>query len=226
MLHRSFLTIGLIFGLMAALGACRPEQAFEGAFEGTMGDSYDYGSLMLPLSPVPAGSIAVAVIDERPYVVNGDENPSYVGTVAGRYRNTVDVKTASERPLADIVADAIAEAYRRHGITATAVPAPEEGGLAAALSAAAASGADRLLVVRIGEWQTNAVVRVEEAWQFEATVHDAAGELLGLRASQGRSNVGTAGFDEESAEMAVAALSRRLAYLLNDPQITGALGGA
>ena len=226
MLHRLVLTLGLVTGLVAALGGCRPDEALEGALEGTMGDSYDYATLTLPLSPVPAGSVAVTVIDERPYVVNGDEKPSFVGTVAGRYRNTIDVKTASERPLADIVADAIAEGYRRQGVDAAAVPAPEEGGLPAALSALAATGADRLLVVRIGEWQTNSVVRVAEAWQLEATVHEPGGEILGRRASQGRSNVGTAGFDDETERMAVGALSRRLTYLLNDPEITRALASA
>ena len=226
MLHRSFLTVALAIGLVAGLGACRPGQALDGAFEGTMGGTHDYATLMLPLSPVAAESVAVAVIDERPYVVNGDESPAYVGTMPGRYRNTVDVKTASGRPLADVVADAVVEAYRRQGVTAAAVPAPKDGGLPAALSAAAATGADRLLVLRIGEWQTNSLLRVEESWQFEASVHDPAGEMLGRRASQGKANAGATGFDEESGEMAVSALSRRLTYLLNDPDITRAMGGA
>lgn len=230
MLHRSFLTtalvIGLVMGLVATLGACRPGEALDGAFEGTMGGTHDYGTLMLALTPTAAESVAVAVIDERPYVVNGEESPSYVGTMAGRYRNTVDVKTASGRPLAEVVADAVVEAYRRHGVTASAVPPPGDGGLPAALSAAAAAGAERLLVVRIGEWQTNSVLRVEERWQLEASVHDAAGEMLGRRASQGKTNAGVTGFDEGAGEIAVSALSRRLTHLLNDPQIAGALGDA
>lgn len=226
MLHRHIVTVGLVVGLVAALGACRPDQALEGAFEGTMGGTHDYSTLMLPLTPVAAESVAVAVIDERPYVVNGEESAAYVGRMPGRYRNTVDVKTASGRPLADLVADAVVEAYRRQGVTATAVPVPEEGGLPAALSAAAATGAERVLVVRIGEWQTHSLLRVEESWQLEATVHDPSGEMLGRRASQGKANAGATGFDEETGEMAVSALSRRLTYLLNDPKITRAMGGA
>lgn len=222
MLHRLVQAAGLV-ALIAAVPACG---ALEAASEATSRGTYDYATLEVPLGVTPAGSVAVTVIDERPYVVNGEESAAYVGRMPGRYRNTVDVETASGRPLAAVVADAIVEAYRRQGVTATAVPVPEEGGLPAALSAAAATGAERVLVVRIGEWQTHSLLRVEESWQLEATVHDPSGEMLGRRASQGKANAGATGFDEETGEMAVSALSRRLTYLLNDPKITRAMGGA
>lgn len=224
MLHRHLQTLGLVCGLLAALGACRPEQALDGMLEGTVSGTHDYGRLMVPLTPVAAQSVAVAVIDRRPYVVEGDEPPDFVGTIAGRFRNTIDVKTESGLPLAEVVADAVVEAYRRQGIDATAVPVAKGAAEAEALAALAATGAERLVLLSIGEWQTNAVVRVEESWQFLATVHDRAGAALGRRASQGRATLGTVGFDEAGGEMAAAALSQRLAYLLNDPEITRALG--
>lgn len=222
MLHRLFPALGLL----AALGACQAGEALTGAFEGTMGATYDYAALQLPLTIDTAESVAVTVIDERPYVVNGDESPSFVGTLPGRYRNTIDVTTESGRPLADLVTDAIAAALRRQGVVATAVPLAKATAEAEALAALNAAGAERLLVVRIGEWQTNAHVRVSAHWQLEATVYDRAGEVLGQRRSQGTQNIGTTGFDEETAELAVSAFRERLTYLLGDPAITRAFGGA
>jgi len=222
MLHR----LGLALGLAAALAACRPGDAVDAALEGTFSGTYDYAALEVPLALTPAGSVAVTVIDQRPYVVNGDESPSFVGTIPGRYRNIVDARTESGRPLAEHVTTALAEALGRRGADAAAVPLPHGTPDEEALAALAATGAERLVVVRIREWQTEARIRVAASWHLEASVHDRAGDLLGRPASQGRETIGTAGFDEKTGPLAVSALAGRLARLLRDPEITGALGSA
>jgi hypothetical protein len=224
MLHRLFLAVGLV-AAAASLGACRTTGVVKQVLGTSLGGTYDYSSLWLPLDVKTDHSIVVAVIDERPAVVKGDKSPAFVGTISGRYRNDVDVTTKSNEPLAGVIADATTAGLQRHGITATAVPTVKPGADPEALAAARTSGADRLLVVHIGAWETRAVVRVEAKWQFEADVFDRSGKLLGQRRTQGAETIGTAGFDEKTNELAVSALRQHLTYLLGDPEITRALGG-
>lgn len=212
-------------GLLAVLGACQMEEALDSAFSGS-GGTYDYGTLEVPLGVTPAGSVAITVIDERPYVVNGDEPPRFVGTLPGSYRQRSGAETASGRSLAEHVGEALAEALARQGAEVTPVPLRAGTSEAEALAALGATGAERLVVLRIREWQTMAQVRVEARWNLEASVHDRAGELLGRRATQGAETVGTTDMRQEAGPLAVSALARRLARLFGDPAITGALESA
>lgn len=223
MLQRLF----AVLGLAAALGACDAGGTIGAALEGTFGGAYDYAALAPPVAVAPDRSVAVTVIDQRPYVVNGDESPRFVGTMYGRLRDTVDVDTASGRPLADLVGEAVARALGRQGAEATAVPAARDASEAEALAALQATGADRLLVIRIEEWRTDAAVRVEARWHLEAAVHDGAGELLGRRLTRGTEALGATRIaDEDMGPLAVAELGRRLARIIDDPAIAGALEGA
>ncbi len=213
----------LAVGLLAALGGCGAGDTLDAAIGTSFGGSYDYSALRPGLAVAPDRSVAVTVIDQRPYVVNGDESPAFVGTEYGRYRDIVEVETASDRPLASVMADAIARALDG-GPGATAVPLDAGTSEAEALAALAATGADRLLLVRIHEWQTNATVRVTARWHFEATVHDRAGAQLGRRARRGSETIGTTRVQEEVGPLAVADLARRLAWLLENPSVVDALG--
>lgn len=49
------------------------------------------------------GTIFVQVKDDRPYIVNGDKDPAYIGHYRAGFGNTWDVKTSSNEPLATIM---------------------------------------------------------------------------------------------------------------------------
>lgn len=222
MLNRLFLALGLA----AVLGGCQAGGVVDSALGTALGDRYDYAGLTLSVAAAPAQPVAVAVIDQRPSVVNGGEGPDYVGTTLGRYRNSVDVTTESGRPLAAIVTEAVARALDARGPAAAAVILESGTPEAEALDALAATGAERLLLIRLHEWQTDATVRVTAAWDFEATVHDDAGRLLGRRLGRGTENIGTAGREGRANALAVEFLAGKLAQLIDDPAIAGPLGGA
>ena len=223
MLQRLCLTVGLL----AALGSCGAGDTLDAAIGTSFGGSYDYSALRPGLAVAPDRSVAVTVIDQRAYVVNGEEGPGFVGTMLGRYRNPVPADTASGRPLAAVVTDALAEALARAGAPeATGVTVADGTAEAEALSALGATGAERLLVVRLHEWRTDAKMRVTARWHLEATVHDRSGRVLGRRSTRGAETIATAGFDETGEAVAVADLAERLSRLINDPAIAGALGAA
>ncbi len=216
-----------VLGFVAALGACDAGGTIDAALEGTFSGAYDYAALAPPISVSPDRSVAVAVIDQRPYVVNGEESDRFAGTMYGRFRDTVDVKTASGRPLADVVAEAVARTLGRQGAETAAVPVDRGATMAEALGALRGTGAERLIVIRMEEWRTDTAVRMEARWNLEAAVHDRAGELLGRRLTRGAEALGATRIaDEDVGPLAVADLGRRLARLLDDPAIADALEGA
>ncbi len=219
--HRPLLALGRLaaaLGAMAALAACGADNALQQTFSSGSGAAYDYAALELELVAPAGPGIAASVIDRRPYVLEGDESPRFVGTGPGRYHNTVDVSTLSGRPLAELVTEAVARALERRGIAASAVPLEDGTERGQALAALRETGAGRLLLVEIGEWQTNSQIRVAARWQLEATVYDGAGEVLGRRTRQGAARPARG-----AGPLAVAALASQLELLLNDPAIAGAL---
>lgn len=221
MLQRLVRAAGLVV-LLAALQACG---AVEAMSEGSSGGSYDYGTLEVPLGVAPAGSVALTVIDERPYVVNGEEDPTFVGTLPGSYRQAIRAETASGRPLAAHISDALAAALGREGAEVSPVTVGAGTSTEEALAALRATGAQRLIVIQMREWQTKAEVRVEAQWHFEATVHDRAGGELARRITRGVEGVGVAGVTETGERVAVSALAERLARLFADPAMAAALEG-
>lgn len=166
---------------------------------------------------------AVTVIDRRPYVLAGKESPKFVGTERGNWSQTVDITTESGRGLAEDLTDVIARALSRGGVTATALPQPENATEDAVVAAFPTQGAQRLLVVRILEWRTDSYTRLIMKWRLEAAVYDRGGTALGRSSVAGHAPIGATTASEDANMITQRELSRQLSNLLGDPAITRAL---
>jgi len=207
MLHRFLPALALLF----AFGAC--QQGFD----------YEFAAVDPALTVSSGRTISASVIDQRPYVVNGKESPRFVGTERGRYNNTIDVHTASGRPLAEELTDAVVRALERRGIAASALPLPKGTPEDVALTAFRAQGTERLLAVQMHEWRTKAYTRVTSRWHMEAIVYDRSGGILARRATQGYQPVGATDVTGDGSEIAIREVTRKLSELLNERVITAAL---
>ncbi len=197
--------------LILATGACLEQKS-----------SYELAPATPAVAAPAAGSIAVVTIDARPYVLDGSKSEEFIGTDRGKYSNTVDVETASGRPLADEVTDLVVRAYAIQGAQAVAVSLPDKGDEAAMLAAALAQG-EKVVAVTIREWRTDAYTRVKVSWNLEAAVYDGAGTALGRSATQGAAPIGVTNLAADSSGVAGQELTRRVAQLLNERRITDAL---
>ena len=63
----------------------------------------DYADSQQAESKIYQGDILVTVNDDRPYILNGDKDPSYIGHYRAGFGNTWDVKTDSEEPLGKVI---------------------------------------------------------------------------------------------------------------------------
>jgi len=65
-----------------------------------VGNKYNYrsSSMALPIKPVNHRTLILSVEDLRPYVLNGEKEPNFVGLQRGGFSNPFDVTTSMILP--------------------------------------------------------------------------------------------------------------------------------
>jgi hypothetical protein len=115
----------------------------------------NYSNIRADLQYRGSRSVAVGVLDERPYILSGENDPRYVGTMRGGYGNPFDLWTESNMQLADEMAATVADSLRSSGFTVLAVKAAVGKDVTNILSAIETAGADRLVVMVVKDWWSN-----------------------------------------------------------------------
>jgi hypothetical protein len=108
MLRKSILIVGL--GLL--LGACAIGNTHR----------YDLGDASFAIESDE--TVAVTVVDLRPYVVSGDKTPDFAGLMRGGFGNPFDVTTAAGKPLAEDMTSSIVASLMASNVKAFGVSAP------------------------------------------------------------------------------------------------------
>ena len=174
--------------------------------------------------PVITAPVAVAVIEARPYVLAGEESIKFLGTERGKWGERSPVETASGRPFAEVLAEQAAAILGQQGINAQPMPVKrkdtsEETVIATFL----ATGVQKLVLIRVREWNSESYTRVMARWNAEATVFDRSGTFLARRQTQGSEIVGDTRMQSDR-DVGQTALQQRLRWLLSEPAILAALG--
>jgi len=102
-----------------------------------------------------ARSLAVAVLDERPYIRNREKDPSFVGIMRGGYGNPFNTFTESGAPLADDMLATLTDSLRAGGFAVTPVKTSPADSRNAVIDRLLVSGAQRFLLMDIREWQND-----------------------------------------------------------------------
>jgi hypothetical protein len=122
--------------------------------------------------------IAVGVIDRRPYIVNGSNNSSYVGLMRAKYGNPWHVNTETGQPLSHDLTDAIVSGFKSAGINASSVKLSPEMKKQDGINRFPTGKSDRIILVRIVEWQSDTYTNIVFLYDLNAEVYDENGELL------------------------------------------------
>jgi hypothetical protein len=200
-----------VLALTLTLGAC------------AVGNKYDYAAASPALTAETANSVSAAVIDRRPYVLGGSKSADFVGLQRGGFGNPFDVKTQSGRDLAADLTDGLVRALEARGIAARALPLAAGTPTETVIAQFQAQGSDRLLVVGMREWKTDAMMRLTLHWALDAAVHDRSGAEIATHSITGTAPVGAAGFESGNSAAVIQQASQKLSELLYDPAIVAAL---
>jgi hypothetical protein len=113
-----------------------------------------------PSAVTEPNSVSVSVVDARPYVVNGDKDPSFIGKYRAGLGNPWDVSTENNVPLAELLAADVEEAVRSLGFGTQP------------------TDSDRFLIVYIRDWNFDAYVDGRFWYELDVEVMDADNAVI------------------------------------------------
>ncbi len=188
------------------------------------GNRYNYRvqTATLPLKPTEQRALVLAVEDMRPYVLNGEKTPDFVGLQRGGYGNQFDVTTASGKPLTEDMAVSIASSLDYSGYKV--VVADTKPDLATLTQLAQDKNIDRVVWLKVRNWKSDIYMSIGLKYDLHLAVYDAAGNLLGENAMSGDEAVGGGKLsDEKNSHHMAQEFGKRIGYLFNGKSIRDAL---
>lgn len=190
------------------------------------GCSHSYESVPLTLNAKGDRPVALAVLDQRPYInpSPSGKSPAYVGVQYSLEGIPFDVKTASGRPMASDWADAIAAALRARGFDVRVLPTTNSMDRAAVIRELGATGS-RSLFIGVKDWNVDARQAADVDFQITVQALDENGKVLAETGAGGREHLGADFVNGAtySRDQAIAAFKSKMEQLLNDPKIVEAL---
>lgn len=190
-----------------------------------VGNQFRYHDIPLEISATGSQTIVVGVHDQRNYVVDGEKDPSYVGTIRGGYGNPFNAWTDTENPLSTDLSATLVKALKEKGFKATAVELTPTMPSAEALEALKKGDAQRILLLTLKEWRTDTYIKTSLYLDVVLTVLTGKGKELAIVMSAGEDDLGGNAWNPPAHAKAETpkAAKKRIELLLNHPDVIQAL---
>ena len=188
------------------------------------GNRYNYreGIASLPLKASSYSVLVLTVEDLRPYVLNGDKKPDFVGLQRGGFGNPFEVTTASGKPLTDDMAVLIASSLEKSGYKVVISEGKPE--MSRVRQLAQENNTDRIVWLKVRDWKSDIYMSIGLKFDLHLAVYDASGKLLGENTLSGNEAVGGGKIGaEKNSQFMTQELSKRIGYLFNGKSIRDAL---
>ena len=173
-------------------------------------------------APSGQSSIAVACVDERESLRQGDIGPELIGVTRSGFGVPYRVKTATKSPVAAEVAEVVTRGFGQTRKLAPPITSPDA---ASALAALRGTGTDRQVLIRIQQYNSDTLINTELDFAFIVEVRDSAGKLLATASKSETANLGGNFFAPalHARESVLSKTGSSLSTLLAEPQIQTAL---
>lgn len=190
-----------------------------------VGNKYDFSQSAPTISKSSDATIAVGVLDQRPYILDGDKEPKFIGLQRGGFGNPFDVTTASKQPLSNDIEAAVLQAFRTVGIKATGAGLSHDQYLAGAKGTLLKVEGDRYLLIVVNEWKADTYSNTKLLYTLSASVFEGNGVLLAENKISGTDNLGGSAWNPpaHASKVVPIAMRDKLDELLNTEEILDAL---
>jgi hypothetical protein len=189
-----------------------------------VGNKYDYRStaIALPVKPVDNKILILSVQDFRPYVLNGDKDPSFVGLQRGGYGNPFDVTTLSGRPMTEDMAEAMVKGLADVGYRVIYVSGKPE--MVKLIDAAAQNQANRIVVLKVYDWKSDIYLGITLHCDLRLSAHNSSGDLLAESNASFVEEVGGGLIgSSKNSQFLADEFAKRIGYLFNKEELRNAL---
>jgi hypothetical protein len=173
-------------------------------------------------APDGSKSVAVAVVDERLELKQGDIGPELIGVTRSGYGIPYRVKTATKAPLAQEIAGVIVRGF---GPNRKLAPPMSFADPASAQAALRGTGTDRQVLIRIQRFNSDTLIRTELDYAVVLEVYDSQGHLLASATRSNTANLGGNAFLPalHARQAVLQTTGTVLSDLLSTPEIRSAL---
>ena len=188
-----------------------------------VGNTYNYRSSDIAIPVEGEGSVGLAVVDRRPYVLSGDKPAAFIGLQRGGFGNPFTVTTESGRPLAEEVQTALANGLRERGYKVLELY-PSSSNDPDIKNAVQAASIQKNVVLVLREWKTDAMMSFGLSYDLLLNVLTLDGDILASSSVKGeKENLGSAGFEEANSNLARRAMESKIEALFRDETVRKAL---
>jgi hypothetical protein len=189
------------------------------------GQQQSFANVQVAVTHRGTTTIALAAHDRRPYVVNGEKSPTYVGTQRGGFGNPFDVTTKSDAALATEFAAVLRRSLSAMGYRVSTVGTRPSLTRAQITAALAQTKATRWILLTVNEWATDTYNSTNLSYYLVLEVLDGSGRVLARSAVKGEDNLGTSLLNPPAVarEAAPQALQAKLGELINDARVAAAV---
>lgn len=173
-------------------------------------------------APAGSKSVAVAVVDERLELTQGDISPELIGVTRNGYGIPYRVKTATKAPLAQEFADVVVRGF---GPNRKLAPPMSSTDSASAQAALRGTGTDRQILIRIQRFNSDTLIRTELDYAITLEVYDPHGRLLAAATRSNTANLGGNAFLPalHARQSVLLTTGKVLSDLLSTPEIRSTL---
>jgi hypothetical protein len=190
-----------------------------------IGNQHQYAGVVPNISVQTNRSLAVAVQDRRPYILDGSKSEDFVGVQRGGFGNPFDVTTTTDGPLAVDIRDSVATSFKNKGVQVAPITVRPRQPPADVVQALIQAGKDRALLITLNEWKSDTFMNTALIYDATAQVLDGDGRILASSHVRGRDDLSGSGINPPAhAKAAIPTAFRgKFEQLLNDPQVAAAL---
>lgn len=184
--------------------------------------AYDQVQINLPF--VGKQHVAVAALDERPSVKNGEHGASVTGSLRSDAQTASPVATASGDAFAADVSEVIARGLGRSGYRVDRLTPAASLSKEQVFAELEATGATHLVLLVVREWQTVTFQNTEVRYDLALEIRNPAGALQGEASRRGSDQLAPAHSDADDARerASQSALEQKLNLLFAEPRVVAA----
>ena len=187
-----------------------------------VGNNYNYRLGPVPLPVDGNGNIGLVVTDRRPYVMNGDKDPNFVGLQRGGFGNPFNVTTSSGDSLVDDMAKTLEESLDAKGYSIARIEVESTQPLELARMARI-NNLQRMVLFEVRDWKSDAYMNITLHYDLLLLIFDDQGNELARNAMAEVEKVSGAGLEGQNSQTLGSVFERKVGFLFNPPEIRSAL---